>query len=983
MSSEAPANCTAPHPARDLLSNLAHPPFSDRRFWMTETAVVVVLLVHLGADLAQDGGVLPIPGFVWILPLLVPVVYGGTAFGLVGSLGAALGGIVVLVPEELFAHHSTFELWDEGGILVMVLVTAVLLGYRFEEEHYLYDRLLLAERARLVSHLEPFSLSWQQLFDALPYAVTLVDAEGVIGYANRPLEALSGYAPDEIVGKCVETLVPSRLRDRHIAERDNLAGKPVNRPYETGLDFFLMRKDGSELEVDIALAPLVVENKSWAIAIVRDDSARVAAEHGRQEAEQRTLEVEASARKTLANSEQRFRLAFEEAPIGMALTGLDGQFLQVNSALCQMVGRSRSEVLRLGAWGLTDPADLDLTRDVLRTCSSVNRFTKRYRHADGHVVIINVTSNLVRDSAGEPSYFVSHFQDVTAERTAAELLAKSEQRFRLAFENNMVGMVFVDISDNIFAVNDSFCQMIGRSRAEIIGKGSAAFTHPEDKNVTSEMHRRLTAGAASQVRYLKRYLHKDGRVIFVEVSKSVARDEAGAVLYFVVSVKDLTEEHAYATQLSHQALHDPLTGLANRALLEYRLSQARGKAAHEGGFGAVLLLDLDDFKAVNDTFGHHIGDQLLVELAHRLEQVTRKSDTLCRFGGDEFLYLATGLASPDGPGAVARRLLSVLDEPFLLAGARLNQRASIGVVTCDASSKSSTESLQNADIAMYEAKRRGKDRFVIFTPDMAERASDGFELLRDLRQALPLSELSMHYQPLVELVTGDVVGFEALMRWYQPERGWVPPEVFIPLAEKNELIFELGSFALSEAAAAASSWQPTDGMGHPPYVSVNLSARQFYDTNLLSTVKEALAATCLSPKRLVLEITESVALVDIATTARVVESLRRLGVAIALDDFGTGYSSLSYLTLLHPSLIKIDRSFVSPGSESPYGKSLLEMIVSLGPRLDMTVLAEGIETAEQLETLRNLGCDLGQGYLFSPAVPASEVKALLGPDRGF
>ena len=331
---------------------------------------------------------------------------------------------------------------------------------------------------------------------------------------------------------------------------------------------------------------------------------------------------------------------------------------------------------------------------------------------------------------------------------------------------------------------------------------------------------------------------------------------------------------------------------------------------------------------------------------------------------------------------VGRRLLGVFAEPFLLSGARLELRGSLGAVVSDGAEDNWSELLRSADVALYQAKRQDNDRLAVFTPDMAERASSGFELLQDLRRALPLGELAMHYQAIVDLATSRVVGFEALMRWHHLERGWVPPSLFIPLAEKSELIFDLGSFALREATTAAAAWHGAYGTASQPYVSVNLSARQFHDPKLLSTVRGVLAATGLPPKRLVLEITESVALVDVATTTRVIEVLADLGVAIALDDFGTGYSSLSYLTMLAPSVIKIDRSFVSPAQMSPPGELLLETIVSLGKKLDMTVLAEGIETPEQLERLRHLGCDLGQGYFFSPAVPAGEVAALLALDPG-
>ena len=705
------------------------------------------------------------------------------------------------------------------------------------------------------TRLDPLPLN--SLLEVLPDGIAFVDEYGVICHVNERLESLTGYARDFLVGQAVDVLLQSRYQDANAARRRGLARDPPSRaqakPVELG--YSLLCQDGRELTVDVARAPFALDGKTWTVVAVRDDSAQKPAGHVPTEAE---------------------------------------------------------------------------------------------LHA------------------------------IAAELAGAEALANSEQRFRLAFENNMAGMIFVDLEDRVLAVNDSFCKMVGRSREEIVDKGAAPFTHPKGHRIAKEVHGRLASGEADQVSYVDRYVHKDGRTILVEVSKSRARDAAGATLYFLISVRDVTQERALSAQLSHQALHDSLTGLANRVVFEDRLSQTNARTARRGGWNAVLMLDLDNFKAVNDTLGHHVGDLLLVALARRLEEVTRSSDTLCRLGGDEFVYLAEGLTSPAQAEEVAERLLGVVAAPFSLAGTQVEQHASIGVVVWEGTSKDCTELLQNADVAMYEAKRQGEGRHVVFTPAMDEDADNHFALTRELGHSLQSGEISMHYQPIVDLATSEVVGFEALMRWEHPERGQVPPGVFIPLAEQSDLIFELGSFALREAISEASSWERTGAQASELFVTVNLSARQFHDPDLVSMIEGALTASGLEPKRLLLEITESVALVDVVGTTSVIEHLDHIGVAVALDDFGTGYSSLSYLALLHPMIIKIDRSFVSPSHESAYNDTVLEAIVSLGQKLKMTVLAEGIETQGQLEHLRALGCEIGQGYLFSPAVPAGEVAAMLG-----
>ncbi len=453
MTGELLAHRAASRSLKGQLASLSHPPLSDRRFWITQAMVVAVLLVYLAAGLARDHSVLGMPAFVWILLLLVPVAYAGAAFGSRGSLGAALGGIIVVVPEELLLPESTVARWATSTILVMILLTALLLGDRFEEQ-------------------------------------------------------------------------------RSLAKARAVAKVTVSLP--------------------------------------------------------------------------------------------------------------------------------------------------------------------------EP-----------------------EECFRLAFENNIAGMIITDLDGHMVEVNRSFCAMLNYPVEELLGQDVVTFTHPEDKDSTREMYRRLTSGEVGQVSDVKRYLNTDGSVIFGDVLSGVIKNESGAPVYCVSSVKDATAEHALAAQLSYQALHDPLTGLANRALFEDRFSQAREQSARRGGWDAVLLVDLDDFKVVNDTFGHHVGDQLLVELAMRLEKVTRKSDTLCRLGGDEFLYLATGLTSPDEAEAVAERLAGGWAEPFLLEGADRDQKASIGVVTCGAASRNYDQLLRDADAAMYEAKRRGKGRQVVFTPEMSLRTVAG------------------------------------------------------------------------------------------------------------------------------------------------------------------------------------------------------------------------------------------------------------------
>jgi len=566
-------------------------------------------------------------------------------------------------------------------------------------------------------------------------------------------------------------------------------------------------------------------------------------------------------------------------------------------------------------------------------------------------------------------------------RDNVDELTSLEERFRLAFEDNMAPMLFTDLDDRVIAANDAFCELIGYRRDEVLGRDSVPFTYPDDVGISEESHRRISSGELSQSRYVKRYVRKDGRVIVVEVLRSLARDAQGRGLYNVISQRDITDERSLAAELSHQALHDSLTGLANRALFVDRLAQANARVEREGGMCAVLLLDLDDFKGVNDSLGHVAGDQLLIAVARRLERATRATDTLCRFGGDEFLYLAEGLASTEDAEQAAARLLRVLVAPFAVGDTLVEQHASIGVVVASSARADLDEFIQSADVALYEAKRRSKGRYALFTPTMHQQAASRFSLVQELRQALQSGEISMHYQPIIDLAGDTIVGFEALMRWRHPKKGMVPPAVFIPIAEQSNLILELGNFALRDAVFACASWHRAEDPSSRPFVTVNLSARQFHDPALVSTIERLLALSGLESERLVVEITESATLVNVTETMSVIEQLGRLGIAFPLDDFGTGFSSLSYLALLRPKIIKIDQSFVSPKIDTDHNDALLEAIVSLGHRLDMTMLAEGLETPAQIKRVRRIGCELGQGFFWSAAVPGDRVATLLQPSR--
>lgn len=673
----------------------------------------------------------------------------------------------------------------------------------------------------------------------------------------------------------------------------------------------------------------------------------------------------------------------EALPDGTALIDGHGVMHYVNAELAFLTGYSHDELVGQNVQMLVPP-DLRPMEDEARRVYARNPDSRILWNDRELTVLRKDGTQRSVDFALSPlvlagkRWTVGSIRDNSTQRLAEQARIEAEQHFRLAFEDNMAPMLFTNLDDCIIAANDAFCSMIGRTRSELIGFDSKPFTYPDDVGITETSHERILRDEIPQVRYIKRYLHRDGRMIVAEVSKSPARDKTGKTLYFIISERDITEERMLTARLSHQAMHDPLTGLANRALLDDRLAHAHSRIVRQGGHGALLLLDLDDFKGVNDSYGHLVGDQLLEAVARRLESATRSTDTLSRFGGDEFLYLAEEISGPGEAEMIADRILHSFDEPFEVGELRLEQRASLGVVAWDAATAEVSNVLRDADVALYEAKRLGKGRQFVYVQGMHQQVVNKFSLVQELRQAVTAHDLAMHYQPIVRLSTNEVVGFEALMRWQHHERGWVPPSLFIPVAEQSGLIKDIGAFALHEAIVAAAEWGRSNDSLSEPYVSVNLSARQFHDPGLMALVKHELDTADLPPDRLIIEITESVALMEVADTLKMIEQLTGLGIGVALDDFGTGFSSLSYLALLNPMVIKIDRSFVQPTVESIHSERLLETIVSLGHNLGMTMLAEGIETEGQLEKLRGLHCSLGQGFLFSAAVPFDQAALMVG-----
>jgi len=788
-----------------------------------------------------------------------------------------------------------------------------------------------------------------------------VSRHGIVEHFNPACERIFGYRAEEVLGQNVKMLMPQPYHDEH----DNYLSRyihtgAVGATGPTGRNVDAKRKDGSVFPIELSINAFQSENRRYFSGIVRDVSARVAAEQ------------------RLKESEARYRILAENSTDMVFQVDLDLVRRYVSPACREILGYEPEELIDTKPIGMIHPDDAKRVEETYRAVLNGRErasVTNRIRHRDGHWVWVEAELRLVRDQqSGKAAGILGSLRDVSARRAAEERLSESECREReksaalkITLAHMSQGLSMFDADERLTVWNERYIAMYGIS-PEIVRTGvtfTAIIEHRKaNGNLESEvaefvadLRRKIAEGRT----FTMLTQLKDGRVFSIVTTPT----EGGG---WVATHEDVTERHGHETRISFMAHHDLLTGLANRAYFSEKIEDAVARLRRHGEPFAILMLDLDKFKHVNDTFGHPAGDQLLKETAQRLKAALRETDVLARLGGDEFAIIQSGQTNPrEDAVSLANRIVKVISQPYDLDGNIASVGTSIGIALAPDDADASNALLKLADHALYAAKSAGRNGFKLFEASMLAETDNRRQLEMELRAAITHGEFELHYQALVDVKTRRPAGFEALVRWRHPTRGLVMPDQFIPLAEETGLIVPLGEWILQQACADAAKWP-----SHMK-VAVNLSPIQLAQPDLLQVVLYALVESSLAPERLELEITETALFEGDVDYATLILQLKKLGVAIALDDFGTGYSSLSYLTMFPFDKIKIDQSFTMNLTRRADCAAIVSAVLALGRGLDTETVAEGVESEQHFAILRAAGVTYVQGYLFGRPCPVSEL----------
>lgn len=687
------------------------------------------------------------------------------------------------------------------------------------------------------------------------------------------------------------------------------------------------------------------------------------------------------------DGDSSYRSIFENAVEGMFQTTPSGRYLRANPALARLYGyRSPRELVEslqdIARELYVDPARRDEFCRLMREEGSVTGFESQVHRRDGSKIWVSENARAVLSPTnGEVLFYEGTVLDITKRKQAEESLRESEERYALAVRGANDGIWDWNLRSGRVFFSARWCEMLGLDESETVGTIDDWFqrVHSEDlPRLKAELEAHLE-GSTPNFENEYRVQHRDGTFQWMLSRGLAVRDTFGRATRMAGSQTDISKRKAAEEQILHSAFHDALTGLPNRSLLMDRLARSIWRCKRqESHLFALLFLDLDRFKVINDSLGHMAGDRLLIAIARRLEKCLRAVDSIARIGGDEFAILLEDLERAEDATRVAQRIEEALKLPFPASGQEVFTAASIGIALSSTGYDRPEDVLRDADIAMFRAKNLGRSRFEVFDRAMHEQALNRLRLETDLRRAVESEQFYLVYQPIIDLGTDQIVGFESLIRWRHPERGFLSPAVFIPLAEEMGLIVPMGRWVLRESCRQMRRFIDRCGDKAPKYISVNLSGRQFYQSDLVECVESAVRDAGLDPSQLRLELTESVLMDKTESTADILFRLKTMGINISVDDFGTGYSSLSYLQRFPVHTLKVDKSFTDTLTAQTEHAPMVQAIVGLAHGLGMEVVAEGVEKAEQVAALKRLGCEFGQGYFFAKPIEAEPAEALLG-----
>jgi diguanylate cyclase (GGDEF)-like protein/PAS domain S-box-containing protein len=703
---------------------------------------------------------------------------------------------------------------------------------------------------------------------------------------------------------------------------------------------------------------------------------RQMAEQLEQRVTERTAELRAA--------EEDYRTIFEGATVGIFRTTPDGRVIKCNPAFAAIYGYGSPQELMSQVYDLKRQVYVEgQTRDrwvaQIEAHGRVTDFAARMYRKDRSIIWVSLTGRAVRGPDGAIVYLEGFLTDITAHKQAEDRLRESEERYALAMRGANDGIWDWDLTQGLIYYSPRWKQMLGACENQIGTLPEEWFSriHPADLTAVHQAIAAHRDGDTPHFEIEHRVRHADGEYRWMHTRALAIRDESGRATRMAGSQTDITARKLAEEQLVRDALHDSLTGLPNRVLMLDRLERSITRCTRDRQHAfAVLFLDLDRFKVINDSLGHVVGDQLLVQFAQRLSACVRPTDTVARLGGDEFTILLEDPKDSDDALAVAQRILDALRRPIALDNQEIFVSTSIGIALSHTGYQRPQDVLRDADTAMYRAKSQGKSQAQVFDQSMHARAVKQLQIENDLRRAIDRDELVLHYQPIFRIGSSKLRAFEALVRWKHPERGLIPPMDFIPIAEETGLILPMGKWVLNAACQQAAHWLALFP-DRPIDMNINLSARQFSQNDLVEQVTAALRKSGLPAKHLTLEITESVVMEKPEAAILMLQSLKDLGVQLNIDDFGTGYSSLAYLQRFPVDTMKIDRSFISRMTEGPENAEIVRTIIALAHNLNLHVTAEGIETTEQLAQLDKLECENAQGYLFSRPLDAAAAGELL------